>query len=112
LVYVFVNKTHGHIVISSGKSCVVVAIAGAFLPSYWFVQWNIQRSQRFKNFSTYNCLLKIQTERQLWFRVHFLSVFCLLQLLREQKQCHMAWAPTCACTTGAEAAVWWIVPRI
>lgn len=38
LVYVFVNKRHDHVVISSGKSCIVVTVTGAFLPSYWFVQ--------------------------------------------------------------------------
>lgn len=33
-------------------------------------------------------------------------------LIRQQKQCGMARAPNCTCTTSTEATVWQIVPRI
>lgn len=35
---VAVNKMQNLVVISSGKSCLVLAIEGGFLPSYWFVR--------------------------------------------------------------------------
>lgn len=60
---VAVNKMQNLVVISSGKSCLVLAIEGGFLPSYWFVRWNTQKSQRYKDVSTYNRLLKTQVEK-------------------------------------------------